>query len=254
MQFVTIQGRRYAQFERLAHAAGLVHAFCTRPEDVSTRTDADSAARAERRRCMAADLGLDARRLCYCRQIHQTGLTVIEEPRQFGLLEDSDAVTTALPDVPLMTFSADCPLILVYDPRRRVLGLAHASWRCTVASMAAQLVNTMCQRFGCAADDLLAGIGPGAGACCYAVGADVYEAAADLPERDQVFERRDGRMYFDLWRANRVQLLASGVRADNIETAGLCTLGHNDVFFSYRREGPGCGHFGLMAALVAARP
>ena len=35
-----------------------------------------------------------------------------------------------------------------------------------------------------------------------------------------------------------------------IERAGVCTLCRNDVFYSFRREGPGCGHFGLMAALL----
>ena len=92
-------------------------------------------------------------------------------------------------------------------------------------------------------------MGPGAGPCCYEVQDDVYEAAAVLSARERCFQRRDGRLYFDLWEANRTQLVDTGVAAEQIEAAGLCTLCHNDVFYSYRREGAGCGHFALLAAL-----
>jgi hypothetical protein len=48
-----------------------------------------------------------------------------------------------------------------------------------------------------------------------------------------------------------MQLVAAGVPEERIEVAGVCTLCRNDVFYSYRREGPDCGHFGLLAALTA---
>jgi copper oxidase (laccase) domain-containing protein len=83
---------------------------------------------------------------------------------------------------------------------------------------------------------------------------DVYQAAAELPSRASLFVRREGRLCFDLWQANRVLLCAAGLAAENIETAGLCTMCHSDEWYSSRREGPGCGHFGLMAALVEPAP
>ena len=251
MHFWHVQDRRYAQFERLRHEAGLAHAFSTRPANMSPRNGTDAATRAQRRRQMAADLGLDATRLASCQQVHRGALAVVDEPRADELLPACDGVATALPGVPLMSFSADCPLVLVYDPVRRVVGLAHASWRCTVTRVTLRLVELLAERFGCRSADLLAGIGPGAGPCCYAVQRDVYDAAAGLADRDRLFQTRAGRLYFDLWEANRVQLLVAGVRAESIEPAGLCTLCRNDLFYSYRREGAGCGHFGLLAGLVA---
>ena len=98
--------------------------------------------------------------------------------------------------------------------------------------------------------DLRAGIGPSAGPCCYEVKDDVREAARMLAGATELFPQRDGRMYFDLWRANRNQLVARGVNSVSIEIAGICTMCRNDMFFSFRREGAGCGHFALMAALV----
>jgi len=43
----------------------------------------------------------------------------------------------------------------------------------------------------------------------------------------------------DLWQANTDQLTAAGVRPDAVVNARLCTACHRDLFFSYRKEGPG---------------
>lgn len=147
-----------------------------------------------------------------------------------------------------MTFSADCPLIVAWDPAAPVLGLAHASWRCTTAGIVGRLIETM-RSLGADPGRICAGIGPSAGPCCYEVGDDVREAAAVIPDVDRLFPERDGQVYFDLWSANRAQLIAAGVPASSIAVASVCTMCQNDVFFSYRREGVGCGHFGLMAAM-----
>lgn len=252
MEFFELHDRRYARFDRLGREADLVHAFSTRPQDVSARRDSRQAERAATRARMARDLGLNPENLCYCVQAHDTRLAIIETIRQGGPFEDIDALATALPSTPLMTFSADCPLVLAYDPTRHALGMVHASWRCTVAEATHRLIQVMCQKLGCRAANILAGIGPSAGPCCYQVKDDVFEAAAELPDRDQFFAHRDGRMFFDLWQANRAQLMLAGVLPEHIETAGICTMCRTDTFFSFRREGPGCGHFGLMAGLREA--
>jgi polyphenol oxidase len=253
MHFVRIQDRRYAQFTHLRHAAGLMHAFCTRPANVAPRTGPGVAQRAAARRTMAADLGLVPERLHYCQQVHDTHIAVVDGATHDAYLRNCDGAVTQQPDLPLMTFSADCPLVLVVDPAQRVLGMVHASWRCTVACMTTHLIELMRTRFGCRPADLLAGVGPGAGPCCYEVREDVYEAAAVLTGRERFFQTRGGRLYFDLWSANQAQLREAGLSAGKIESAGVCTLCRNDVFYSFRREGKGCGHFGLMAALVERR-
>lgn len=254
MHFVERHARRYAQFERLRHAAGLVHAFSTRPANVAPRDGAGAAEREAQRRTMLTDWGFDPSRLYYCLQVHETRLTVVTRDVAAGPLPECDGVVTDQPGVALMTFSADCPLVLVHDSVRRALGLVHASWRCTVAGLPMRLIELMSERFGCRPADLHAGVGPGAGPCCYEVQSDVYEAAVTLPEREPCFARRGGRMYFDLWIANRSLLQAAGVPAAQIELAGVCTLCRNDVFYSFRREGAGCGHFGLLAGLMEVPP
>ncbi len=252
MHFEYVAGRRYAQFENLRREAGLIHGYVTRPNDVSPRTDEQQVVRAERRRTAARDFGLSPDALHFCVQVHETNLAIIDRAGTGGPLPGCDGAATACPGVSLMTFSADCPLVLAYDPMRRVVGMVHASWRCVVAGATARLIDLLRTRFGCNPADLRAGIGPGAGPCCYEVKEDVYQAAAPLAARDRLFERRNGQMFFNLWEASRAQLLESGLSPERIELANLCTLCHNDVFYSFRREGAGCGHFGLLAALRPA--
>ncbi|TWT41075.1 Laccase domain protein [Phycisphaerae bacterium RAS1] len=249
MHFFQVQSRRYARFARLKDAPGLVHAFATRPMDVSVRIDARAAERRAAREQMARDLGLDPTRLHHTVQVHEPRLALVDASTPAGALADCDGLLTTLPGAALMTFSADCPLVLIYDPQARALGMMHSSWRCTVAHSTRLLVEKMQAAFGSRPAAMFAGVGPSAGPLMYVVQDDVYQAAGTLPDRERLFPRRAGRLYFDLWEANRRQLIDAGVEPRNIEVAGYCTMTHPDVFFSYRREGAGCGHFGLMAAL-----
>jgi len=268
MRTFAVESRRYAQFERLSRAAGLAHAFSTRPRNLNARARPASE---RERQDMARDLGFDPARIHYCAQAHGARIAIVppaEAGRRSadvgersadvgersvhvgGRCEGCDGVITDQPGAALMTFSADCPLMLVFDPRRRAVGLAHGGWRGVVAGVTRRLVETMRVELGCQPADLLAGIGPSAGPESYEVREDVYEAAAGLPQRDALFPRRDGRMCFDLWAANRAQLESAGVRPEAIELAGVCTMSEAELFYSFRRDGPGCAHFALMAGLL----
>ena len=85
-------------------------------------------------------------------------------------------------------------------------------------------------------------IGPSAGPCCYQVDEDT---ACRFRQVDAATVRPDpaapGHYLADLWLANRILLLRSGVPAANIATAGLCTICHKAIFYSHRVQGPDRG-------------
>jgi polyphenol oxidase len=91
-------------------------------------------------------------------------------------------------------------------------------------------VQTMHEAFGTHPRDLVAGIGPAIGPCCYTVGQDVVDAFADRPE---LFA--GGKL--DLWEANRASLIEAGIPAAQIEVARVCTQCQADRFFSHRANG-----------------
>ena len=213
----------------------------------------------ENRRRYFSALGLHAERLCTIRQVHGTEI-VRAMRRDAGrgarayedALADADAVITNDSGVALMLCYADCVPVLLYDPVHNAVGVVHAGWKGTVQRIAAQTVARMCEEFGTAASDVLAGIGPSIGAGCYTVGAEVAERfrTAFPSYADEIIEERDGAIHLDLWSANRLQLVEAGVAAGNIDSADTCTSCDRAFFYSYRAAG---GRTGRLAAVMELR-
>ena len=44
------------------------------------------------------------------------------------------------------------------------------------------------------------------------------------------------RYRLDLWQANKLQLIESGLKAKNVEVSAICTKCNNKLFYSYRNE------------------
>jgi len=99
--------------------------------------------------------------------------------------------------------------------------------------------------FGCDPADVIAAIGPSAGPDDYEVGASLIEAflaaGHTRTDVDRWFIHSGAKPHLDLWSANRDQLSASGVHADNIHVCGLSTVAHPQVFDSYRVDGDRAG-------------
>ena len=155
----------------------------------------------------------------------------------------------------MMLLGADCPLIIVYDPLRPALGLAHAGWRGTVRRILRNLVQVMADQYGSDPGSLIAGIGPGICKNCFEVGAEVIaEAEKHLPFSGQVIVPPDKagspKSHFDLIEANRLELLACGLHEENIEVSQYCTFERTDLFHSYRREGQQAGRWALLAGIA----
>jgi len=171
-------------------------------------------------------------------------------PRRRG-----DALMTREPGIFLLISFADCLPILYFDPVQQVAALAHAGWRGTAGGIAGQTVKALAERFGSRPADLLVGLAPAIGVCCYEVGADVR---AQFEQMSVVAESavwaphlagRDDRWMLDLQASNRRQLLAAGVAPDHIEVMPTCTACHTDLFYSHRREQGKTGRFAVLVGL-----
>jgi hypothetical protein len=129
------------------------------------------------------------------------------------------------------------------------VGIAHAGWLGTVRGVAGAAVAAMGSAFGTRPQDLRVGIGPSIGPDHYEVGAEVVlqvrqAFGADAPA---VLRSVDGRVHFDLWQANLLQLERAGVT--RVELGGLCTACHPGDWYSHRLERGRTGRFGVLIAL-----
>jgi YfiH family protein len=167
---------------------------------------------------------------------------------------NADIVISDDPTVALTVQVADCVPLLMADRRSGAVAAAHAGWRGTAARAAQAAVEALGREFGARPEDIVVAHGPSIGACCYEVGVDLveaFEAAGFGSWIDRWFSRdAAATLRLDLWAANRDQLLESGVRAEDIHQAGLCTASHPEWFASYRRDGPGTGR---IAAVIRSR-
>jgi YfiH family protein len=144
---------------------------------------------------------------------------------------------------------ADCTPILLYDPKKQVVGIVHSGWLGTVRGAARVAVDAMQERYATNPADILAAIGPAIGPDHYEVGQDVIAQVQGTFDVDaqSLLEKHGEGVHFNLWKANQVLLKQAGVR--QIETAGICTACYPDDWFSHRGEKGKTGRFGALLAL-----
>jgi YfiH family protein len=206
---------------------------------------------------VAACAGVAPDRLRLLRQVH--GRTVVSVDREdSGPWErpEADAVISNDPTVALVVRVADCAPVLMADPVTGAVAAVHAGWRSTMQRIVVAAIEALRERYGTSPADLVVAIGPSLGACCGEMGDEVLEAfrqaGHDEAAIEAWFERAPGaRPHFDLWRANRDQLVSAGIRPDAIHSSGLCTRTYPTVFHSYRAAGAQAGR---MAAVIRANP
>lgn len=188
----------------------------------------------------------------------------------------ADGQITAGPGLLLAVETADCIPVLVADRRQRIVAAFHAGWRGAAKRIVETGVGRMRLLYGSRPRDLIAAIGPGASACCYAVGEELFSEfesqfsyAPDLfhevfssdPIKTKypmlfLTQRAPGHsplgpsLHADLVQANRRQLLDCGLSPRSIQIVGGCTQCQQDLFFSHRASH---GHTGRMMAVIGIR-
>lgn len=185
-------------------------------------------------------------------QTHSDHIKVITDKENQGwetledAVEDCDALITNVPGIVLNILTADCVPILLYDKEKDVIAAIHAGWKGTQAHIALKTIQKMQAVYGCDPKDIIAGIAPSIGACCYEVGKDVAKHFFDVPES---FTAVGDKYMLDLPYINKQQLLKVGLNEDQIQMSEICTACEITQFFSYRKEKGCSGRFMSMIGL-----
>ena len=205
-----------------------------------TRSHADS---------LTLDVGVPTRQsgaqgrgwLLSVKQVHGTDALVVDRPliESDQFLGGWDALVTDQPGVTVAVRTADCVPVLVHDSRRRVVAAIHAGWRGAVAGIVSKTLTLMANRFGSTRSDLRVSIGPSAGPCCYEVDDPVLDQLRmGVPNWESVVCDYEGhKAQLDLKALIRRQVEGEGVSARSVSSVNLCTICHDQLFYSYRREG-----------------
>ena len=184
--------------------------------------------------------------------VHGTDIVYADAPRPLDQPSaKADIIFTDNPQVSLFMRFGDCVPILFHDPKKKVIGIAHAGWIGTLHGVVGAAVDGMRSHYGSNPKEIVAGIGPSIGVDHYEVGAEVVAQFQEKfgAEADQMLQTRNGSAYLDLWASNSIQLQKAGV--DQIQVSGVCTACHLDDWFSHRAEKGKTGRFGALMALQA---
>ena len=254
-------GVEYLTYSRLENIPFIKHAFSTKEGGVSegifstmnlsfTRGDDIDKVKENYRRFFDA-VGFALNNMVMSDQIHETDIMKIDEKKINEINEESkgiedrvckniDGLITNLPNVPLVTFYADCVPLYFVDTVNKAIGLSHSGWRGTVKGMGIKTVEAMVREYGSNPENIVAVVGPSICQDCYEVSKEVVdEFHKEYDDKFDVssiyYEKENGKMQLNLWEANRQILLLAGLKSENIVISNVCTSCHSDLLFSHRK-------------------
>jgi YfiH family protein len=189
---------------------------------------ADVAANRDR---LARELGVPGDRLVWMRQVHGTGVAVVDGPVD-GPLPDTDALVTRTPGLVLCVLVADCVPLLLADQPAGVVGAVHAGREGLRLGVVPATLAAMA-RLGSRAADVTALLGPAVCGACYEVPRAMQVEVARVAPAAAVRTRR-GTPGLDL-RAGLAELLR-GAGVGQVVHDPRCTV-EDRRLFSHRRDG-----------------
>ncbi len=179
------------------------------------------------RRLLAKELGVDSESFAWMNQVHSD--TIVTVTKGVEVLE-TDGLITTQPELSLMVLVADCVPILFYDPRQKIIAVAHAGREGSFLNIAGKMILKLEKEFNSSPQDVKVFLGPSIQKECYRVDQKIIKR----------FERQWGKKYIyhhinlNLPLLNQDQLLKTGVKKENISSSKICN--HCDQnYFSYRR-------------------
>ena len=235
------------------------HAFTTRKGGVSEGCYAAlnlSLTREENRanvrknyELLAGALQLDLHSFTVCHYEHGANIcTITDETIGAVIVKENnlpfcDGVVIRDRGATAVTLHADCMPLFFADKQGRVAGVCHAGWKGTLSAISLSMMREL----GIPAADILVGIGPTIGPCCFEVKDDVSSLFLEKYGAS-ICQHRGERQFIDLPSVALLQLESAGIPPENVTASGLCTACDAGLFFSHRRDR---GNTGAMASIIA---
>ncbi|OGQ78592.1 MAG: hypothetical protein A3F90_05390, partial [Deltaproteobacteria bacterium RIFCSPLOWO2_12_FULL_60_19] len=170
------------------------------------------------------EVGAHDLRIVTMTQVHGDRIIDVKDNRLKEAGEADGLVTEERGLFPAV-LTADCVPILFTVRGPKLVAVAHAGWRGTLAGIAAKMVRHLRDSYGVDPSSIEAALGPAVGPCCYEIGADVSQPLAQrwgsLAER--CLELRNSKQFLDLRALNRSILEDAGVPPAQIFEVGPCT-------------------------------
>ena len=190
---------------------------------------------------------------------YQTHTDNVKVVRNIEKLEDTDGIITNKKEIALITTSADCISLLLYDPVKKAIGSIHSGWKGTLKGIIVKAIEKMKNEYKSNPEDIICCICPSIRQCCFEVDEDVkdlfYNKYKELKNIDEIIKLGDKKedkqkYYIDTVKINIELLKNIGLKEENIIDSNICTMCHSKEFHSYRTDGK---DFGVNGAIIAIK-
>ena len=232
----------YLQFRRLLQYKDILQHAYSLGIDRNFRTSVSNYADAMNDYKLLCDaINLDVKNIVKPLQIHSDIIKVVDKKSQLHEL-NSDGLITNKKNIILSTTNADCILLILFDPKQKVIANVHSGWKGTLQRISVKAVQKMCMQFQCKAEDIIICICPSIRKCHFEVEKDVKELFEkefqDIEKNYFIVEKIvDKKWNIDTVEINKQILQKEGIKKNNIIDSGICSVCNSELIHSYRVEG-----------------
>ncbi len=258
---------RYICFKELSEYKDLVHAY-TVDNNYSFRTDMFNSSNSlssleyqkssDNYKILCQDLGIDYKNIVKVNQEHTANIVVIKDKKNKDSwsvnnedYRNVDGLITNQKNVVLTTVSADCIILFMFDPVKKVIANIHSGWRGTLEEIGIKALKIMHKEFDCNFKDIKILFNPSILGDCFEVLYDVkekfYGKFKYLDNIEKIIKTKNGKWIIDTVLLNKTLFLNIGVKESNLICSNICTKCNKSYMHSYRGS---MGQGGLNTALI----
>ena len=148
---------------------------------------------------------------------------------------EGDAIVSEAKNIAISILSADCAPILFYDPKKKLIGCAHAGWKGALNGIIKNTVKKF-NELNSKNNDLIVAVGPCIGKENYEVKKDLLEKFIEKDKNNKVFfkEINNEKYLFDL--RGFINREISDLNINNSDNVEMDTFSKKEFFYSYRRS------------------
>lgn len=247
-------GIEYIQFKKLLQYPQITHCYTLRSGNKLNFPPIykDEAMLKQSYKRICDCLNLDSSKIVKPHQTHTDNVQIVNEIKYF---EEIDGLLTNKQGITLVTTSADCISLLIYDPVKNVVGSIHSGWKGTLKGIILKAIEKMKNTYGSNVKDIICCICPSIRMCCFEVDEDVkelfYEKYSNLLDIDEIIQKEGKTKYhIDTVKINIELLKNAGLKPENIIDSEICTMCHPKLFHSYRIDKENSGRNAALISIL----
>ena len=178
-----------------------------------------------------------------------------EDEPDFNLVEynETDGIVTNKKNLILSTTNADCILLLLFDPIKKVIANVHSGWRGTLQRISTKAIEKMEKEYNCNPKDIICCICPSIRKCHFEVEKEVKDMFEEefksiVEKNDIITETISSKKWtIDTVLINQIILEEKGLKKENIIDSKICSVCNSNLVHSYRVEKE---EYGLETAII----